>query len=388
VRRKETVLLCCISIILSLLLSIVLAACAPTAQQPGAPTTISPQIPAPTKQAPTTVVPETTKPAPAPSAEVIKLKMQTHQTNTSPEWRYVIQPFVDDVLAATGGRLEITPYALNTLVPGPDELKACATGMIDVGYSDTSYSKGIMPECELGTAPYMLRNLADAFEVYYYGGLREFMRESYAQQGVYLLVQMAGPEIPLISKVPINRVSDFVGRKIRTIGGRATMCDELGASTVYIPGDEVYSALASGAVEAATWGPEATFVDWGWQEVAKYVIYPALTTAGIGANEIFFNQSIWDGLSDDLKVILEISGETSFARLYHGLTHDSYLVRPIMDAAGVTRCYLPPEDYPALAKAASAVWDQIAEKSPRAKEAIKIVTDYMRMKGYTDYKVE
>jgi TRAP-type C4-dicarboxylate transport system substrate-binding protein len=165
------------------------------------------------------------------------------------------------------------------------------------------------------------------------------------------------------------------------------MMIQLGASPVGIPLPEVYGALASGAIDAATNGPEESFADFSWHEVAKFIIYPALSSYPLPVNDIYVNAKAWSSLPDDLKAIVESAGDLNFSRFAYHFRYGDFKVRDRYDKAGITRIHLPSEDNAALAAAASVVWTEIAKKSPRGREIVKRFTDYMRAMAYTDYDV-
>ena len=320
------------------------------------------------------------------STEVINWRMQTHHPPNS-TISESSDMFAQDVERLSGGRLKITKLHAGALSPNEDIFKGAASGIFEVGWSDPGYHQGFIPEAAIGTAPFMFQNIMDAFELYYYRGVLDFYQESYAPHGVHLVAAMPAYVIPLLAKVPIRRVSDFQGLKVRTIGARQTMMVELGAASVYIPLPEVYTAFASGTIDAATNGPEESFDDYSWAEVAKYIIYPALSSYPLPVNDIYVNAKAWDGLPDDLKAIVEYAGDLNFARFAYHFRNGDFNVREKFDNLGVTRIQMPQEDNLALAKAASVVWTQIADKSERGRAIVKLYTDYMRQMGYTDYEV-
>lgn len=59
-----------------------------------------------------------------------------------------------------------------------------------------------------------------------------------------------------------------------------------------------------------------------------------------------------------------------------------------MLAAGVEFTTLSEADKLVVQETAEEVWDIIADESPRAKQGVKIITDYLRLQGYTDYKID
>ena len=112
-KRRRFALFCSIGLILVLVASLVLAACAPAAPTPGAPTRITPQVPEQKQQAPVTVtptVPKAAKPAPAPSAEIFEWKFQDNvPVGPGAHWQVGLW-FNDWVENHSNGRLVITQY--------------------------------------------------------------------------------------------------------------------------------------------------------------------------------------------------------------------------------------------------------------------------------------
>ena len=325
-------------------------------------------------------------PARAQSGEVINWRLQTHHPPNS-TISESSDMFTRDVERLSGGRLKISKLHAGALSPNEDIFKGASSGLFEMGWSDPGYHQGFMPEAAIGTAPFMFQDIMDAFEVYYYRGVLDFFQESYASHGVHLVGAMPHYAIPLLSRKPIKSVADFKGLKVRTIGARQKMVVELGAAAVYIPLPEVYTAFASGTIDAATNGGEESYDDYSWAEVAKYIIYPALSSYPLPVNDIYVNAKAWNDLPDDLKAIVEYAADLNFARFAYHFRHGDFEVREKFDKLGVTRIYLPKEDNAVMAKAASVVWTEIADKSARGKQIVKLYTDYMRQMGYSDFKV-
>jgi len=293
-----------------------------------------------------------------------------------------------DIEEMSGGRLKITNFPSGALCPDVDNFESCATGLFEVGISSPGYHRSLIPEIEAINLPMGLRNLDDACMVSYKLGLLDFFRESYAPHGLHLLDIPACRGVFILSTIPIRRAADFEGMKVRTHTTYASWVENMGASTVFIPGAEVYTGLAAGTADAATWGCEATLRDFGWYEVAKYLMHPAALLAML-SYDTYVNMDAWNSLPDDLKAILHARvGKPYSVDNYLWDTHESVLAMEEMTAAGLEVVTIPDEDYPILIEAAEKVWTSVAEKAPRAKQTIKLITDYMRTQGYTDYKIE
>jgi TRAP-type mannitol/chloroaromatic compound transport system substrate-binding protein len=188
----------------------------------------------------------------------------------------------------------------------------------------------------------------------------------------------------LLSTKPVNKVADYDGLVVRSIGARAAYCAALGASTTYIPGPEVYTALAAGTIEAATWSGPDSWVSLGWYEVAKYAIYPPISWCGIGNNDFYVNPEAWNSLPTDLQDIVQKCGHWVIFDFNASSVFANLVAWDTLTEAGVTRCEIPQEEYPLLLAAAQSVWEESATTAPRSREVLEIVTNYMKDVGYID----
>jgi TRAP-type mannitol/chloroaromatic compound transport system substrate-binding protein len=245
-----------------------------------------------------------------------------------------------------------------------------------------------MPEIEAVNPPHAHRNLTDLLLIYYKGGLRDFYRESYAAHNIFLLDMAACRGVVLLSTKPVNSVEDLAKLKIRTHTTYAQFVEKLGAKTLFIPGGEVYTGLSAGTADAATWGDETTIRDLKWYEVAKYLVYPMLLEA-MFSYDTLVNKKAWDSLSPDLQTIAQKASSEHI--VVGNYLKDMYLKDQSvaeMAKAGVKASHIRQEDYPKLVQAAESVWASTAAKGPRAKQAMKIITDYFRTQGYTKFKID
>ena len=325
-------------------------------------------------------------PAPTPEVKTFKWRLQAHSAPILEQYKN-IERFCDDVRAMSNGRLDITPYSGGALVPSVDIFSSTAEGVIEVGASAAPYHVGFMPHNLAVFAPQALRNADDLYTVWWLRGLKELYTNSYAENGVHLLTIKQSDYIPLLSAKKIERITDLKGMKIRSLSALAIMFKELGAETVFIPGGEVYQGLALGTVDAATWGGPGSLYNWKWFENAKYLMWPPLITASYG-EEIYVDLDKWNELPSDLQAIMEMAAYKAYWDDRANLLAEDVEKLALMEATGLKVVKLPPEDVAVLQKAAEKVWTEIAGKSPEAKQAMKIITDYMREKGYTDYKIE
>lgn len=115
-------------------------------------------------------------------------------------------------------------------------------------------------------------------------------------------------EIFLHSKKRIETLEDFKGVKLRTAGAWAEIAGELGASTVILPGAEVYPALERGVIDATEWSSPSVNLPSGFHKIAKYVIMPGVHQPA-ASQECVFNMDVWNALSDRDRELLKLAGK-------------------------------------------------------------------------------
>ena len=81
----------------------------------------------------------------------------------------------------------------------------------------------------------------------------------------------------------------------------------MGASTVILPGAEVYPALERGVVDAIEWSSASVNLPSGFHKIAKYIIMPGVHTPG-GVIECSFNLDAWDRLPERDREMIRLAG--------------------------------------------------------------------------------
>jgi len=314
-------------------------------------------------------------------------RLQHIEPTTTANYK-IYEQWAKDIETASSGRLRIRLFPAGSLAPSAEAFDAVGVGQFEMAVSSPGYHRAKMPEIEAVNPPHAHRNLTDLLLLYYKAGLRDFYRESYAAHNIFLLDMAACRGVVLLSTKPVTSVDDLAKLKIRTHTTYAQFVEKLGAKTLFIPGGEVYTGLASGTADAATWGDETTLRDLKWYEAAKFLVYPMLLEA-MFSYDTLINKKAWESLPADLQTIVQMASSEHI--VVGNYIKDMYL-KDIsiaeMSKAGVKATHIRQEDYPKLIKAAESVWASTAAKSPRAKQAIKMITDYFRTQGYTDFKID
>ena len=130
----------------------------------------------------------------------------------------------------------------------------------------------------------------------------------------------------------IESPDDLKGLKMRIPGLGGQVMSKLGASTVSLPGGQIYENLVSGAIEATEWvGPYNDYF-MKFYEAAKFYYTGGMHEPG-GGLAFGMNKSWWEGLSDWEKAVI-----TAACNEEHAASHEEnmanngqYLARLVSD---------------------------------------------------------
>ena len=117
-------------------------------------------------------------------------------------------------------------------------------------------------------------------------------------------------EIHMHSRKPVRTLDDLKGLKLRTSGAWAEVATSLGASTVILPGAEVYPALERGVVDAIEWATPGINLPLGFHKVAKYIILPGVHQPG-AVLECIIDKGVWDKMDATTKTQVEAAAKKS-----------------------------------------------------------------------------
>lgn len=322
-------------------------------------------------------------PAPAKPAEVMKWRMQVLLGAGMWACDVGMNYFADTVREASDGRIDITVYGAGILVPSAEILEAVGTGTIEIGLGTGAYWSGTIPVGQIEHhVPFAMRNYMEMDSLWRDKGWLELFREAYAPHNAYFLGVIITAGNAVISTKPINSLDDMRKLKIRTASPGADILKKVGVPIVFVPGGEIYTALATGVIDGATWGAATSERDIKLYEVAKYFLK---TYSGDIASEcMIVNLDEWNALPDDLKADLALAeAAANDLRMRHYYVTEMTALKEMVDQHGVTVTELPAADVEVLKTAAMEFIDEVAAKDPEfTAPAVKILKDFMRELGY------
>lgn len=345
-----------ISVIALIVVTTFLTACAPPGSTPA---------PGPT------AAPAST-PAPAP-AKVFKLKHHGYHAPGNNLYEAQVR-LADNLRKWSGGRVDITVYPENAIVPSAELHTAAQKGVVDMTYTSHTYTAGIVPGAIVAAGlPVSWRGVMDVYDAFELRGMLKEMREAYAEHNLYYLYPGCSGENQLWSRKPVVTEADMQGLKVRAYGDFNKLFGDLGAKIVNLAHAESYTALSTGTIDAYfTTG--SIGLAYKHYEIAKYMMEPALTTS---TSCILVNMNVWNSLPDDLKAMFQEAAKLSMFETY-GKDRSLY-DKEISSAFTIVR--MSDALMAKMNAMAPALW-KAAAKDARSERMVKIVDELCRSRGY------
>lgn len=281
--------------------------------------------------------------------------------------------------SASNGRLRIAVHAGDERVAPFEVFDAVARGTAQMGHGAAHYWQDKAPAAPFfATVPFGL-NAQEMNGWLQHGGGMELWRELYAPFGVRpFAVGNTGVQTAGWYNREITSVNDLRGLKIRMPGLGGEVMRRLGAIPVQLDGGAIFAALKTGTIDAAEWVGPANDQSFGLHRVAKYCYYPGWQEPGTTL-ECIVNNSAFEGLSEDLKLIVEMACRVSNNDLLAEFTtRNQRAVTELVGKHGVIFRQLPDTVLDALRRTSHEVLDRIARHDAFAQ---RVYADY---KAYRD----
>ena len=203
------------------------------------------------------------------------------------------------------GRIKVKVYGAKELVPAFEVFDAVSRGTAHMGHGSAYYWKGKHPAMQFfSTVPFGMTAREMNAWIYHKDGLK-LWHELYGRFGLVSFpagntgVQMGG----WFNK-EIKSLESLKGLKMRIPGLGGEVLKRLGGTPVNLPGGELYTALATGTIDATEWVNPDNDLAFGLYKAAKYYYYPGFHEPGT-ILEAMINKKAFFGLPKDLQVIVK-----------------------------------------------------------------------------------
>jgi TRAP-type C4-dicarboxylate transport system substrate-binding protein len=308
-------------------------------------------------------------------------KVQSHWPAASSSYEDSLKKIAAELKEKTDGRLILEPYPANALVPAKEVFAGVKRGMIQGGTLSPGYVRNEIPIAGVAAGlPFAFKNVWELAYFHKWEGFEKMLKEAAAEHGVFWSTDKVYPT-ELVLKKKVGSLDDFKGLKIRSSGVLQQFLTKLGAAASYLPGSEVYPALSSGVVDGAHWGAAQGAYSMKLYDVAKYHLKPGLNIAG--TDVWVFNQKAIDELPEDIRRIFLSTLENHFWERTNQYQYlEAVVLAKAVEEEGVEVITLPDEEQKKITEIAMEMWEEEAEKSPEAAEAVQKVKDFLKKLGH------
>jgi TRAP-type mannitol/chloroaromatic compound transport system substrate-binding protein len=227
--------------------------------------------------------------------------------------------YAENVKLLTEGRIRINVFPAGALGPALKVTETVQKGVADVGHSWPGYDWGVDRTGAIFSGWPAGPNPEEMLMWMYNGDGAELWKQWRKEKFNVVAIPcgVLETEFFMHSHKPIRTPDDLKGLKLRTSSSWAEIAPTLGASTVVLPGSEVFTALERKVVDAIEWGGPGINLSEGFHKVAKYVIVPGLH-APSGAHDCIFNNRTWAKIGENDKALLEFAGRATMLDTYLG----------------------------------------------------------------------
>ena len=250
--------------------------------------------------------------APALAKGQTELKMLTCWPKNFPGLGTSAERFAKRVGSASGGSLRIKVYGAGEIVAPFEVLDAVASGAGDLTHDTSYYWIGKDPAfVYFAVVPFGL-TADEHFTWLKWGGGQELWDELGAAHGVKPLANLnTGAQMGGWFKNQIQSISDLQGLRIRYPGLGGQMLSQLGATTVNIPGGELFTSLQAGTIDGLEWIAPWNDLAFGFHRVAKHYYFPGFHEMGHALSS-YVNASVWSGLTPAQQAIMQNAADAEY----------------------------------------------------------------------------
>jgi TRAP-type mannitol/chloroaromatic compound transport system substrate-binding protein len=284
----------------------------------------------------------------------------------------------------SGGELDIKPFPAKSVAADNNALfEAVKTGVLQGMNAFTLYWAGKIPASVfLSSYPVGPDQPAQWDIMFDALGMKELAREIYQKHGLFYVGHIHHDANIIHSKKPVNSVADFQGMKLRVPGGMvAEVFQSFGASTVSLPGSDIFPALEKGTIDAADYVGPAVNWDLGFAQVTKYILFgpPGLMSIyqPVDLMEFTANAGAWKRLSPEMQTLVEEQVKVFSSLHYLGIQKRNVEALQKFKDAGSIVNRMSQDDVDQFRKKAIPIWFNWGKKSPDAARVLQLQLDFM-----------
>jgi TRAP-type mannitol/chloroaromatic compound transport system substrate-binding protein len=254
-------------------------------------------------------------------------------------------------------------------------LDAVGRRVVEMGYGAQVYWRGRFPVTQWTWGiPFAFSRLDHYDYLWWEAGLNDLVKEAFATANVAFLGPIHSDEWgATLSRTPIRRLEDYRGLKIRSFGIGGEIWRAHGASIVTLPGEELYTGLATGVIDGANWGSPYGFVATKLHEAAKFYCGPSLIVSD--AEDMFMNLDAFKSLPRELQEVMVLATRVFAVERFAYASFASARAIDAMKKAGVQFASLPPEDIEKVKRLTAELLPKLAGNDEYTRRALRIIQE-------------
>ena len=281
----------------------------------------------------------------------------------------------DRIETVSGGSLTMTVHEPGELVAANEILDAVSKGSVNAGYATAGYWVGKMPAAPLFSAVPFGPDAAEYLAWLYYDDGMDLYQEMYDNAGYNVHVLLAAiipPETSGWFANPIESTDDLDGLRMRFFGLGAEVMQKFGVQTSLLPGGEIFAALEKGAIDATEFSLPVVDQRLGFHALVKHNYFPGWHQQAT-TFELLINKDVWNGLTDQQRMILEVITKASVADSFaHGEALEGAEIKRNVTEYGVTNHYWSD----AILAEYKAAWLEVVEEQKADPFFAKVWADF------------
>jgi TRAP-type C4-dicarboxylate transport system substrate-binding protein len=245
----------------------------------------------------------------AGSAQAATAMRCSHQLPPAHHIAVVVDKWAAEVEKLSEGELDVQVFGADSLVKANDNILSVAKGDIECAFSLNFQWGKTLPIMNVTVGPYTMSSI-EAWKKWPTSEAAAFLEEKLTEKGVKNVAWMFQTNTSVFTSKgkPLVKPDDFKGLKMRGIGPAFDRgLTAMGATTVAMPGSEVYQALATGVIDAAVTDVAAAYSRKYYEVQDHMTVLPVLAAYLHG----YVNPAWYEGLSDKSKAALKQAGETA-----------------------------------------------------------------------------
>jgi len=189
-------------------------------------------------------------PAGPAQAQATKLKFSTMESPSDPFVGCFTMPLLNELKAATGGRLDFETYMGGTAFAHPlKQYEQVAQGVMDISQGVLSYTPGQFALTEVLTMPFLVDDARKA-SIAVNKLAPSLLGDEF--KDIHLMAVLVTPPLYVHMRGDAKSLDDLKGKRVRATGvGATNLLKGLGVTPVAMPAPAVYENLQKGVVDGA-----------------------------------------------------------------------------------------------------------------------------------------